>query len=105
MAALDTHKAFETFTRAGFSKPRAEALLETLGEEREAVETKADMQASEERMDVRFQAFAQQMEARFQVFAQQMEARLQALELRMTLRLGGLVVAAAVVLAILELIP
>ena len=94
MAALDTHKAFETFTRAGFSKPPAEALLETLGEEREAVVTKADMQASEERMDVRFQAFAQQM-----------EARLQALELRMTLRLGGLVVAAAVVLAVLELIP
>ncbi len=94
MAALDTHKAFETFTRAGFSKPQAEALLETLGEEREAVVTKADMQASEERMDVRFQAFAQQM-----------EARLQALELRMTLRLGGLVVAAAVVLAVLELIP
>ena len=94
MAALDTHKAFETFTRAGFSKPQAEALLETLGEEREALATKADIQASEERI-----------EARFQVFEQQIEARLQTLELRKTLRLGGLVVAAAVVLAILELIP
>lgn len=94
MAVRDTHRAFEAFTEAGFSKPQAEALLDTLNEEREAIVTKADMQASEDRMDVRLQTFEQQM-----------EARLQALELRMTLRLGGLVVAAAVVLAILELIP
>ena len=105
MPALDTHRAYEAFKEAGFSTPQAEALLDTLREEREALATKADLQALEERMNARFKEHQQQTDARFKALEHQMDSRLQSLELRITLRLGALVVAVAILLAILELIP
>ena len=43
MAMLDTHKAFENLTAAGYSKEMAEALLDTLGESGETLATKGDL--------------------------------------------------------------
>ncbi len=83
MAMFDTYKAVKTLTGAGFTETQAEAMINAVGEGHEALATKADLQALEMRLDT----------------------RLQSVELRMTLRLGALVMAAAVVLAVLELIP
>ena len=43
MAVLDTHKAFEHLTAAGYSKEMAEALLDTLGNSQDTLATKADL--------------------------------------------------------------
>ena len=90
MAMIDTYKAVKTLTGAGFTETQAEAMISVVGEEHGALATKADIHALEQANKAEFAAVRTEM---------------QALELRMTLRLGALVVAAAVVLAVLELIP
>ena len=42
--SVDTHKAVKTLTGAGFSETQAEALIETMGDSRDALATKADVQ-------------------------------------------------------------
>ena len=53
MSILDTRKAFERLTAAGFDKEKAEALLDTLGETGESLATKADLRDLEQRMTIR----------------------------------------------------
>lgn len=53
MFILDTRKAFERLTAAGFDKEEAEALLETLGETGDSVVTKADLRDLEQRVTMR----------------------------------------------------
>ena len=53
MSILDTRKAFERLTAAGFDKEKAEALLETLGETGDSVVTKADLRDLEQRVTMR----------------------------------------------------
>ncbi len=101
MAMFDTHRAVKKLTGAGFSESQAEALIDAVGDEHEALATKADMLAV--RADLREEISALRAELKEDIVA--VRADMQALELRITLRLGALVVAAAVVLAILELIP
>ena len=42
--SVDTHKAVKTLTGAGFSETQAEALIETMGDSRDALATKTDVQ-------------------------------------------------------------
>ena len=42
--SVDTHKAVKTLTGAGFSETQAEALIETMGDSRDAPATKTDVQ-------------------------------------------------------------
>ena len=53
MSILDTGKAFERLTAAGFDKEKAEALLETLGETGDSVVTKADLRDLEQCVTIR----------------------------------------------------
>lgn len=53
LSFLDTHKAFERLTAAGFDKGKAEAILDALGETGEAVATRADLRDLEQRMTIR----------------------------------------------------
>ena len=108
MAMFDTHRAVKKLTGAGFTENQAEALIDAVGDEHEALATKADLLAV--RADLREEISALRAELKEDIASVRAEintvrADMQALELRMTIRLGALVVAAAVVLAILELIP
>lgn len=130
MAMFDTHRAVKRLTGAGFSEDQAEALIDAVGDEHEALANKADMLAI--RADLREEISALRAELKEDMAVLRAELKedlaalraelkediaalradnnairneMQALELRMTVRLGALVVAAAVVLAILELIP
>ncbi len=53
MAILDTHRAFERLTEAGFDKEKAEAILGTLGETGESLATKVDLRDLEQRLTIR----------------------------------------------------
>jgi predicted nucleic acid-binding Zn-ribbon protein len=119
MAMFDTHRAVKKLTGAGFSEFQAEALIDAVGDEHEALATKADLLAA--RADLRGIISALRTELKEDVAALLAEltgeiasaraetntirSEMQALELRMTMRLGGLVVAGVAVLAVLELIP
>lgn len=119
MAMFDTHRAVKKLKGAGFSEDQAEALIDAVGDEHETLATKADLLAV--RTDLREEVSALRAELKEDIAVLRAElkedsasvrgeintvrADMQALELRMTIRLGALVVAAAVVLAILELIP
>ena len=108
MAMFDTHRAVKTLTGAGFTEDQAEALINAVGDRHEDLATKADLLATkadlrEEIADVRSEIATVRTELKEDIAA--VRADMQALELRMTLRLGGLVVAATIVLAALQLIP
>ena len=115
MAMFDTHRAVKTLTGAGFTEDQAEALINAVGERNEDLATKADLFATkaelrEEIADVRSEIATVRAEVatvrtELKEDIAAVRADMQALELRMTLRLGGLVVAATVVLALLQLIP
>ena len=46
MAMFDTHRAVKKLTGAGFSEFQAEALIDAVGDEHEALATKADLLAA-----------------------------------------------------------
>ena len=118
MAVFDTHKAVKTLTAAGFNETQAEALIGAVGESHEALATKADLQdlaqmtkadlqdlaqmtkAEIQALDIRIQA----VDMHLQALAQTTKGDLKDLELRLTLRLGALVVGAAGVLAVLQVL-
>ncbi len=118
MAIIDTHKAFERLSKAGFDKAMAEALLETMGESHDALATKSDIADMATKADIRAlqQAMSKHatkadiadMATKADIADMATKADLRELELRirhdLTLRLGGLVVGAAAVLAMLELV-
>jgi len=45
MAIFDTHKAYRALTAGGVSEAQAQTLVETLGDSRDALATKADLHA------------------------------------------------------------
>ena len=108
MAMFDTHRAVKKLTGAGFSEFQAEALIDAVGDEHEALATKADLFAI--KAELRGEIAVLRAEVKEDIASVRAEigtvrADLQSLELRMMLRLGGLVVAGVAVLAVLELIP
>ena len=129
MAVFDTHRAVKTLTAAGFNETQAEALIGAVGESHEALATKADLQDLAQMTKADLQDLAQMTKADLQDLAQMTKAEIQALdiriqaldmylqalaqttkadlkdlELRLTLRLGALVVGAAGVLAVLQVL-
>ena len=89
MAVFDTHKAVKALTSAGFPDHQAEALVDVVGEEREALATKDGLEALEARMNARFEALEKA------VSECATKAELREMELRMRLVLGAYVFAAA----------
>lgn len=90
---LDTHRAFEHLRAAGYSKEMAEALLDTLGESRETLATKADLRE-----------LARETKADLNTLAQATKADLNTLEMRMTIKVGAMLFAVAGLLVALELL-
>ena len=122
--SIDTHKAVKTLTGAGFSETQAEALIETMGDSRDVLATKADMQELAHMTSADMQELARATKADMQELAQTTKADIAAvradfktelkdLELRLeqrlnrqTIQLAGLAIAAGgVVVAILKWFP
>ena len=68
--SVDTHKAVKTLTGAGFSETQAEALIETMGDSRDALATKADVQELAHTTSADMQNLAQTTSADIQDLAQ-----------------------------------
>ncbi len=77
--SVDTHKAVKTLTGAGFSETQAEALIETMGDSRDALATKADVQELAHTTSVDMQNLAQTTSADIQDLAQSTKADIQEL--------------------------
>ena len=77
--SVDTHKAVKTLTGAGFSETQAEALIETMGDSRDALATKADVQELAHTTSVDMQNLAQTTSADIQDLAQSTSADIQEL--------------------------
>ena len=75
--SVDTHKAVKTLTGAGFSETQAEALIETMGDSRDALATKTDIQALAQTTSVDMQNLAQTTSADIQDLAQTTSADIQ----------------------------
>ena len=133
--SVDTHKAVKTLTGAGFSETQAEALIETMGDSRDALATKADVQELAHTTSADIQDLARATKADIQDLARATKADIQDLarataadiatvradfktelkdlELRLeqrlnrqTIQLAGLAIAAGgVVVAILKWFP
>ena len=133
--SVDTHKAVKTLTGAGFSETQAEALIETMGDSRDALATKADIQDLAHTTSADIQDLARATKADIQELARATKADMQDLarataadiatvradfktelkdlELRLeqrlnrqTIQLAGLAIAAGgVVVAILKWFP
>lgn len=123
MAIVDTHEAFERLTGAGFSKDQAETLIQTVGESRDVLATKADLdvlaQATKADIEGLAQAtkydidtLAQQTKADIEGLARQTKADITAvqgslreMELRLRLQMYGVAVVVIGVLTALEFFP
>ncbi len=133
--SVDTHKAVKTLTGAGFSETQAEALIETMGDSRDALATKADVQELAQTTSADIQDLARTIKADIQDLARatkddiqelarataadiaavraDFKTELKDLELRLeqrlnrqTIQLAGLAIAAGgVVVAILKWFP
>ncbi len=101
MTVFDTHKAFVTFTGAGFSAEQAQALLDAGQEGSEALATKADlkaqetalrseMQAMERALRNDLQAVETSLNSEIQTLRAESKTDLRDLEQRMTIRLGAM---------------
>ena len=77
--SVDTHKAVKTLTGAGFSETQAEALIETMGDSRDALATKADVQELAHTTSADMQNLAQTTSADIQDLAQSTSADIQEL--------------------------
>ena len=77
--SVDTHKAVKTLTGAGFSETQAEALIETMGDSRDAPATKADVQELAHTTSVDMQNLAQTTSADIQDLARATKADIQEL--------------------------
>ena len=75
--SVDTHKAVKTLTGAGFSETQAEALIETMGDSRDALATKADVQELAHTTSVDMQNLAQTTSADIQELARATKADIQ----------------------------
>lgn len=79
MAVFDAHKTYEALKAGGFTDSQAKNLLDALGESKESLATKADIDA--------------------------VKADLRELELRMRLNLYGVAIVVVGILAALEVLP
>ena len=79
LAVFDTHKTYEALKAGGFTELQANSLLDALGESKESLATKADIDA--------------------------VKADLRELEPRMRLHLYGVAIVVVGILAALELLP
>ena len=75
--SVDTHKAVKTLTGAGFSETQAEALIETMGDSRDALATKADVQELAHSTSADIQDLAQSTSADIQELARATKAEIQ----------------------------
>ena len=75
--SVDTHKAVKTLTGAGFSETQAEALIETMGDSRDALATKADVQELAHTTSADMQNLAQTTSAVIQDLARTTKADIQ----------------------------
>ena len=75
--SVDTHKAVKTLTGAGFSETQAEALIETMGDSRDALATKADVQELAQTTSADMQNLAQTTSADIQELAHTTSADIQ----------------------------
>ena len=75
--SVDTHKAVKTLTGAGFSETQAEALIETMGDSRDALATKADVQELAHSTSADIQDLAQSTSADIQDLARTTKADIQ----------------------------
>lgn len=89
MAVFDTHRAVKALKSAGFPDQQAKALVDVVGEEREALATKDGLEALGSRMNARFDALDNA------VSECATKAELREMELRMRPDLGANVFAAA----------
>ena len=123
MAIVDTHEAFERLTGAGFSKDQAETLIQTVGESRDVLATKADLESLAQATKADIDSLARQTKADIDALAQQTKADIDALaqqtkaditavqgslrelELRLRLQMYGVAVVVIGVLTALEFIP
>ena len=126
--SVDTHKAIKALMGVGFDEAQAETLIETVGETRDAVATKADVEALGQKTTAQFQALREETTAQIQALREETTAQIQALreetkanlqaleqrtdaklrelELRMTIRLGTMMFAVAgLIIAVLKLFP
>ena len=78
MAVFDTHKTYEALKAGGFTGSQAKSLLDALGESKESLATKTDIDA--------------------------VKAELRELELRMRLHLYGVAIVVVGILAALEIL-
>ena len=77
--SVDTHKAVKTLTGAGFSETQAEALIETMGDSRDALATKADVQELAHTTSADMQNLARTTKADIQDLARTIKADIQEL--------------------------
>ncbi len=75
--SVDTHKAVKTLTGVGFSETQAEALIETMGDSRDALATKADVQELAHTTSADMQNLAQTTSADIQDLARTTKADIQ----------------------------
>ena len=75
--SVDTHKAVKTLTGAGFSETQAEALIETMGDSRDALATKADVQELAHTTSADMQNLARTTKADIQDLARTIKADIQ----------------------------
>ena len=75
--SVDTHKAVKTLTGAGFSETQAEALIETMGDSRDALATKADVQELAQTTSADIQDLARTTKADIQDLARTIKADIQ----------------------------
>ena len=100
MAVFDTHRAVKALTSAGFPDHQAEALVDVVGEEREALATRDGLEALGSALRAEMQALEARVDARFEALEKAVsecatKAELREMELRMRLVLGAYVFAAA----------
>ena len=98
MAILDTHKAYTALAAGGFTETQAQTLIETLSESRDALATKADLEA----LRVATRADLRELEMRVDARFDSVEARLVVLEQRMTIRLGAMLIAAVALIVTIQ---
>ena len=75
--SVDTHKAVKTLTGAGFSETQAEALIETMGDSRDALATKTDVQELAHTTSADIQDLARATKADIQDLARATKADIQ----------------------------
>ncbi len=120
MAIFDTHKVYTALAAGGFTETQAQTLIETLSESRDALATKADLEALRvatkadlealrvatkadlEALRVATKADLRELEMRVDARFDSVDARFVALEQRMTIRLGAMLIAAVALIVTIQ---